>query len=118
MSRVLLIAAILLFIVFRRRLFTKDLIKTWFPKKKSGMKLLALGFVLGCLSLIVLIFITLSVGLRKVYLYGIQSDGAYRVFIQAIISGIVVAMIEEVFFRGFVLQTLLNDMKKSLANQS
>ncbi|MDP8262291.1 MAG: CPBP family intramembrane metalloprotease [Candidatus Ancaeobacter aquaticus] len=115
MSRIMLVIAVILFVVYRKRLFSPDIWSRWFPKNVHGKRDFFVGVVIAALSLIVLIALTLAIGFRKIDISSFTYIKCIKVFVQAIMSALVVSLIEEVFFRGFVLQTLLNDMKKFFA---
>lgn len=111
MSRVLLISAFVLLFLFRRRLAITDIFKTAFPRRAGWQKEFWAGVGSGISVLLVLILYTLWVGLRKVHMapfsFGVYGPALMR----AVTSAIVVAIIEELFFRGFILKTFVHDMR-------
>jgi len=111
LSRVLLISAFVLLFLFRKRLAVSDILKTAFPKKRDWQQEFWAGVGLGMAVLLVLILYTLWVGLRKLhpapFSWGIYGPAFFR----AATSAIAVAVIEELFFRGFILKTFLHDMR-------
>ncbi|HRZ87597.1 MAG TPA: CPBP family intramembrane metalloprotease [bacterium] len=110
LSRVLLIASFLLLYLFRKQLALKDIFRTAFPRRAGWFSEVMQGAGLGVATLAVLIGITLFTGIRRLEIepFGMRYG---TVVSQALLTAAVVACIEEVFFRGFILKTLMNDIK-------
>lgn len=111
MSRVLLIGAFLLFFLWRKKLAIGDIFRTAFPKRPTWDTEFWTGIACGTATLTLLILITLWVGLRKAHLTPFSIAAYAPAVAGAVTSALAVAFIEELFFRGFILKTFLNDMR-------
>ena len=85
-------------------------------RRGPGWKsLLRRGWVLGICSLTLMLFVMALFGSRR---FDISFSGPWdltRQLLTAFLSGAVVGSIEEPFFRGFILQSLFKDMRRSAA---
>lgn len=110
MSRVALIATFLLFLYYRDRLGFQNLRSLGFEFNKRWWVLLTMGFVLGLLSMGIISAIMLHTSIRFI-IPDILSINWLGYLTGYILVGFTVALIEESFFRGFILQSLLKDTR-------
>lgn len=112
MSRVMLITALAFIWAFRKRLYMPGIWRVLFPKNGKGRKEFWLGAASGVLTLIILIGITLYTGARRLDISSLIAGKFIFTAAKAVMTALVVALIEEIFFRGFILQAFLKDLKK------
>ncbi|MCX6356287.1 MAG: CPBP family intramembrane metalloprotease [Candidatus Aureabacteria bacterium] len=111
MRRVVLVATVLIFYVARKRLQIMSLASMGL-QDKNWRSLLGRGWLLGSGSLALMLLIMLRFGGRMVT---ISFEGASELInglCMAFIASAVVAFIEEPIFRGFILQSLLRNLRR------
>jgi membrane protease YdiL (CAAX protease family) len=115
MRRVILIVTLLLLFLERRRLEIRSLAAIGLKKRAGWKRQLSWGWITGVLSLSCMLVIMLAPGSRR---FSPDFTGPFNLVYElgkAFVSGAVVALIEEVFFRGFILQSLMKDLRKGAA---
>lgn len=110
MSRVALISTFLLFLYYRERLGFQNIRALGFNLTKKWWLFLISGFILGVLSIGIISTIMLHASIRFV-IPGVLSINWLKYLTGYILAGFIVGLIEESFFRGFILQLLLKDTK-------
>lgn len=108
MSRVILVSAFILFFYYKDRLGFQNLKVLGFEFNKRWWLLLFLGLMLGLFSIGIISAMMLHLSIRFI-IPDILSLNWLRYIIGYIIVGFTAALIEECFFHGFILQTLLKD---------
>lgn len=115
MRRVVLVVTLLVLFRERRRLEIKSMAAMGFAGKAHGGSLLTRGWVLGACSLALMLLVMTLCGSRLVARdFSGPWDLAFQL-VHAFLTGVVVALIEEVFFRGFILQSLRKDLGPGMA---
>lgn len=115
MRRVVLVTALLLLFLERRSLRISSFATMGFRDASRARSLLFRGWVLGAGSLAAMLCVMTVCGSRRP---GVFFSGPGELALElgkAFLTGAVVAVIEEVFFRGFVLQSLLRDLSRPAA---
>jgi membrane protease YdiL (CAAX protease family) len=115
MRRVILVVSILVLYRERKRLDIKSLASMGLARRRGWKSLLIRGWILGFCSLAIMLLVMMMIGSRFVEC---DFSGPWDFIFQlahAFLTGAVVALIEEVFFRGFILQSLLKDLRAGVA---
>jgi len=107
MSRTILVVTLLLFFYYRDRL---GITTIGFELNRKWWLLLLTGFALGLFSLGVVSFVMVRVSIRYI-VSDIKNIDWLTALAGYLATGFTVALIEECFFRGFILQALLKDTK-------
>jgi len=115
MRRVVLVVTILLFYRERAKLEIMSLASIGMRRGPGWRSLLGRGWILGTCSLALMLFVMLLFGSRRPEASFSGSWDLTRQLVIAFIAGAVVGFIEEPFFRGFILQSLFKDMRRSTA---
>jgi len=113
MRRVVLVVTILLFYRERAKLEIMSLASIGMRREPGWRSLLCRGWILGTCSLALMLVIMLLFGSRRPETSFSGSWDLTRQLVIASLSGAVVGFIEEPFFRGFILQSLFKDMRRS-----
>ncbi|MCX6355758.1 MAG: CPBP family intramembrane metalloprotease [Candidatus Aureabacteria bacterium] len=112
MRRIVLVAAVLLFYGFRKRLDIVSLASMGLRRSPGWRSLLARAWTLGVASLALMLLLMLPFGSRRVSISFTNCGELALGLCVAFLSGCVVAFIEEPIFRGFILQSLLKDLRR------
>jgi len=112
MRRIVLVAAVLLFYCFRRKLDIVSLASMGLRRSPGWRSLLARSWILGSASLALMLLLMLPFGARLVSISFTNFGGLALGLCAAFLTGGVVAFIEEPIFRGFILQSLLKDLRR------
>lgn len=107
MGRVVLISTFLLFYYYRNRLGFQGISELGFTINRKWWLFLILGFCLGLFSIGIISVFMLHTTIRFV----VPVVNWFGYLAGYIFIGFIVALIEECFFRGFILQALLRDTK-------
>lgn len=113
MRRVVLLISVTLLFLDRRRLEIVSLASTGLRGGGRGRRLAAQGWLAG-VGAIVLMFLVMALSGSRIP--GIFFSGPRELvsgLAKAFVAGVVVAFIEEIFFRGFVLQALLRNLSRA-----
>lgn len=113
MSRVVMLVTFLLFYQYRNKLGIASIKSLGFSSKRNWWFLLFLGLVLAMFSVAVIMFIMVATSVRFL-VPDLKTAPVIWDFISYLLSGFIVALIEETFFRGFVLQSLRRDTSLAL----
>lgn len=108
MGRVILISTFILFFYYKDRLGFQNLRILGFEFNKRWWLLLFLGLLLGLFTIGIVSLTMLHLSIRFI-IPDILSLNWLRYLIGYLIVGFTAALIEECFFRGFILQALLKD---------
>jgi uncharacterized protein len=111
LSRVLLVLAFLFLIRFRRSLQIQESLRKSLAQSDRWFYLLRTGFILGLVSLFLLIAVVSACGAVRFHPWDMPAARILYKFCSALVSGLAIGFIEEIFFRGFVLQSLQREMK-------
>ena len=115
LSRVFMVFAFLLLILCRRSLKIQESLRQSLIRPSRWFFLLRTGFAMGVVSLFFLIAFLKTCGAVSFHAFEIPQLKVLQKFLQALGTGLVVGCIEEIFFRGFVLQSLMREMKTRYA---
>lgn len=115
MRRVVLVVTVLLFYGARKKLAIVSLASIGMKREPGWRSLLCRGWVLGICSLALMLFIMVLFGSRRMEPSFSGVGDLSRQLVIAFLAGAVVGLIEEPFFRGFILQSLFKDMRRSAA---
>lgn len=113
MRRVVLVVSVTLLFLDRRRLEIVSLASTGLRGGGRGGRLAAQGWCAGAGALVLMFLVMTLFGSR---IPGIFFSGPMELASglgKAFVAGAVVAFIEEIFFRGFVLQALLRNLSRA-----
>jgi membrane protease YdiL (CAAX protease family) len=108
MSRVVLISVLVLFLNYKYRFGFQSIKDLGLEFNAKWWKLVLLGFVLGIISIGIILLIMLSNSIRFI-VSDISYLGWIRNIIQYLFAGFLIAFFEELIFRGFIFQSLLKD---------
>ncbi len=115
LSRVFMVLAFAALITWRKSLRIDESLRRSLVRPPQWFTLLRSGFLLGIVSLLLLIVIeSLMGGIVFTALDKTPGKAAYRL-VSALATGLAVGFIEEIFFRGFVLQSLMREMRVTRA---
>lgn len=115
MRRVVLVVTVILFYAARKKLDIVSLASIGLRRGPGWRSCLSRGWVLGACSLSLMLLVMALSGSRRI---DVSFSGPFdlaRQLLVAFLSGAVVGSIEEPFFRGFILQSLFKDMRRSMA---
>lgn len=115
MRRVVLIVTLLILYRERRKLEIRSLASMGLARGPRWKSLLIRGWILGVFSLTLMLLIMLASGSRRGLLDFSGPWDLTFLIVKYFLTGVVVALIEEVFFRGFILQSLLKDIRRGYA---
>jgi membrane protease YdiL (CAAX protease family) len=115
MRRVVLVVTVLLFYAARKKLDIVSLASIGMRRGAGWGSLLRRGWVLGVCSLSLMLCVMALFGSRRLDISFSGPGDLARHLLAAFISGAVVGLIEEPFFRGFILQSLFKDMRRYTA---
>ncbi|MDD5556497.1 MAG: CPBP family glutamic-type intramembrane protease [bacterium] len=115
MNRVVLVSAILLLYLNRRGLNLVSLAAMGLRRPPGRASLLWRGWLLGALSLALMVLVMVPFGARIVDIGFAGARGLAGGLATALVSGLAVGVIEELFFRGFILQALLGGLRRAPA---
>jgi len=115
MRRVVLVVTILLFYRERAKLEIVSLASIGMRRGPGWRSLLVRGWILGICSLALMLLIMMLCGSRRMEPSFSGVGDLSRQLVIAFLAGAVVGLIEEPFFRGFILQSLFKDMRRSAA---
>jgi membrane protease YdiL (CAAX protease family) len=112
MDRVVLVVTVLLLYRNRSKLEIVSLASMGLKRSSGWCSLLWRGWLLGACSLTLMVLTMVPYGARKldISFTGVRELAAG--LCMAFITGAVVGFIEEVFFRGFILQSLLRNLRR------
>lgn len=115
MRRILMFATLVVFLIYRKKLNIGALILSSIkPKSGIGRKFL-FGFSMAAISTLIYYLIALSSGAWVVHI-DYNSTGVFLLtMIKYLLIGCLVGFIEEAFFRGFVLQSFMEEMSFPIA---
>ncbi len=112
MNRVVLVMSLLMLYLERKRLEIRSLTSMGLKRKPDWRRVLWRGWLLGVCSLSLMVLIMLFLGARRVETDFTGPLNLCYELVKIFLTGAVVALIEEVFFRGFILQSLIKDMRR------
>jgi membrane protease YdiL (CAAX protease family) len=115
MRRVVLVVSVTLLFLDRRRLEIVSLASMGLKRVDERQALLARGWLLGAGVLATMLIVMALSGARTPGLFFSGPGELAFELGKAFITGVVVAVIEEIFFRGFVLQSLLRNLPRPSA---
>ncbi|MCX6338379.1 MAG: CPBP family intramembrane metalloprotease [Candidatus Aureabacteria bacterium] len=115
MRRVVLVVTILLFYIARAKLEIVSLASIGMRREPGWRSLLGRGWILGTCSLALMLFIMVLFGSRRPETSFSGAWDLARQLVIAFLAGAVVGFIEEPFFRGFILQSLFKNLRRSTA---
>ncbi len=111
LSRVFMVLALLFLLLCRRSLRVQESLRQSLSVSPRWFFLLRTGFALGVASLFFLLLFFHFCGAVRFHALEIPVQKLMIKFLNALAMGVIVALIEEIFFRGFVLQSLMQEMK-------
>ena len=115
MRRILMLSAVIAFIFFGRTLKVVTLISSGIKLRNGFLRQFFLGFILAATSLLIYYSLALLFGAWKIHI-DYDSAGVIALnVIKYILIGSFVGFIEEAFFRGFILQSFMEDMSMPIA---
>ena len=115
MSRVVLVMVLVLLYIERHRFEIRTLASMGLRRSPGWERIFWRGWILGVCSLSLMLFIMFLLGSRRLKAgFTGPWDLSYQI-INAFLTGLIVALLEETFFRGFILQNLMKDMRRGSA---
>ncbi|MEK6766291.1 MAG: CPBP family intramembrane glutamic endopeptidase [Planctomycetota bacterium] len=115
MRRILMLVALIVFIVFRKSLRFSILISSGLKIRSGFFRQFLLGFLLAGLSLLIYYGLGLISGAWVIHL---DYDSAGVIILNIVkyaLIGCLIGVMEEIFFRGFILQSFMENMPVPLA---
>lgn len=110
MRRILMLVALVMFIIFRKSLRFGTLVSSGLKIRPGFLKQFLLGFLLAGLALLIYYGFGLLCGVRVIHLDYDSTGNIIRHLVGYFLIGCLIAVIEEILFRGFVLQTFRESM--------
>lgn len=115
MRRILMLSALIVFIVFRRSLRFGALISSGMKRRPGFFRQFLFGLALAGLSMLIYYAIGLSSGAWMMYMDNDSAGVIIRHTVKCLLTGCLIGIIEEILFRGFVLQSFLESMSQPAA---
>jgi CAAX protease family protein len=116
MRRILMVVTLIVFIVFRKSLRFGTLISSGLKIRPGFFRQFLFGFSLAVLSLLIYYGLGLISGAWMIYYLDYDSAGAIILnVVKYALIGCLIGVIEEIFFRGFVLQSFMENMSLPMA---
>ncbi len=110
MRRILMLVALIVFIVFRKSLRFGTLVSSGLKIRAGFLKNFLLGFILAGVAILIYYGFGLLTGSREIHLDYDSAGDIIGHIIGCLLIGCLVAFIEEILFRGFVLQSFQETM--------
>jgi len=111
LSRVFMALALLFLFLGRRRLCLRESLRQCLIWSPRAFFLSRTGFMLGVTSFFLLMLGANFCGALQFHPLELSPPEVFGKFASALATGLVVGCVEEIFFRGFVLQGLMQEMK-------
>lgn len=115
MRRVLMLAALIVFVVLRKSLKICPLMALGMTLRSGCFRKFFFGFLMAIISLLIYYFLALLFGAWIVHIDYHVAGIVISKIAKYILVGCLIGLIEEVFFRGFVLQSFMEDMSVATA---
>lgn len=115
MRRILMLVALIVFIFFRRSLEIADLISSAVRLRHGFFRQFLLGFLMAGISLLIYYSISILFGAWIIHVDFNSAGTIASKIIKYALLGCLIAFIEEVFFRGLILQSFIEDMALPVA---
>ncbi|MFQ5714354.1 MAG: lysostaphin resistance A-like protein [Candidatus Scalinduaceae bacterium] len=113
--RLLMLAALIVFVIFRKSLRIGPLMASGMTLRAGYFRKFLFGFLMAIISLLIYYFLALLFGAWIVHIDYNSTGIVVSKIIKYILIGCLIGFIEEVFFRGFVLQSFMEDMSLPIA---
>ncbi len=110
MRRILMLVALIVFIVFRKSLRFGTLISSGLKIRPGFFKQFLMGFLLAGLTILIYYGFGLLTGARMIHLDYDSAADIIGHLVGYLFIGCLIAVIEEILFRGFVLQSFQESM--------
>lgn len=115
MRRILMLVTLIVFIVFRKSLKLGGFFSSCIKIRPGGFRQFILGFFLAGVSLLIYYSVALLFGAWIIHMDYNSGGIIISKIIKYILIGCLIGFIEEVFFRGLVLQSFMEDMSMPIA---
>ena len=110
MRRILMLSALITFVIFGRSLNIATLMSSGFKQRHRCLKRFSLGLLLATTSLLVFYSLALIFGAWIIDVDFSSVGIIISKIIKYLLIGCLIGCIEEAFFRGFILQSFMEDM--------
>ncbi len=110
MRRVLMLAALIAFLVFRKSLRFGTLVSSGLKIRGGFIRQFLLGFLLAGVAILIYYGFGLLFGARVIHLDYNSAGDIIGHIVGYLLVGCLIALIEEILFRGFALQSFLESM--------
>ncbi len=115
MRRILMLVALIMFIVFRKSLSFGALVSSGLKLRPGFLKNFLFGFLLAGLAILVYYGFGLLSGARAIHLDYDSAGDIIEHIVGYLLIGCLIAIIEEILFRGFVLQSFQESMSAPMS---
>lgn len=115
MRRILMLAALIVFVILRRSLKIGPLMASGLTLRSGCFRKFLFGFLMAIISLLIYYSLALFFGAWIVHIDYHLAGIVISKIIKYILVGCLIGLIEEIFFRGFVLQSFMEDMPVATA---
>ncbi|MDR4503523.1 MAG: CPBP family intramembrane metalloprotease [Candidatus Scalindua sp.] len=115
MRRLLMLAALIVFVILRKSLKIYPLMALGMKQRSGCFRKFLFGFLMAIISLLIYYSLALFFGAWIVHIDYHLVGIVISKIIKYLLVGCLIGLIEEIFFRGFVLQFFMKDMSVAIA---
>ncbi len=115
MRRIMMVVTLIVFIVFRKSLRFGTLISSSLKTRPGFFRQFLLGFSLAVLSLLIYYGIGLISGTWIIHMDYDSAGVIILIIVEYVLIACLIGVMEEIFFRGFVLQSFMENMSVPMA---